>query len=377
MGVRALPLAKALAQRGHELHMILPSWYHPEDAGREWVEEGVAICNIPLPSAAPGVQHLVAAGRMLRRVLDVRPDVVHCFKPKAHSGMVAMGLLCLRRLGIFQGRIVVDTDDWEGRGGWNEIEGYGAAQRALFAWQERWGLRHADALTVASRTLESLAWSLGVSPSATHYLPNGVSCAKMGCGNGSRVREMYGLGESLVILLYTRFFEYDLERVVTVLSRAVGQVPDARVLVVGRGLFGEEERFVALARECGLHDAMVYAGWVSAEELPDYFACADMAIYPFEDSLVNRAKCSVKLVDLLDAGLAVVADRVGQNREYIENGASGLLPGDNKDGLVSAVVSVLTDESLRLRLGAAAQERVRRAFGWPRLAEVAERAYGA
>lgn len=44
----------------------------------------------------------------------------------------------------------------------------------------------------------------------------------------------------------------------------------------------------------------------------DYFAAADLAICPLEDSLLNRARCPAKLVDLLAAGLAVVADDVGE-----------------------------------------------------------------
>ncbi|MCG2768765.1 MAG: glycosyltransferase family 4 protein [Anaerolineae bacterium] len=376
MNVRALPLAKALAARGHKIDIILPSWHLPEDSGKSWEEEGVGIRNVPLPPRLPGVWHLWVAGRMLRQVLALNPDVVHCFKPKAYSGIVALNLWGLQRLGVFTGRIVVDSDDWEGKGGWNEIEGYSAFQRIVFAWQERWGLIHANAITVASRALETLTWGLGVSPSAVHYLPNGSASGKLEEGDGGWVRDKYGLEGRPVILLYTRFFEFSIERLIEIMRRVVTQVPTVRLLVVGRGLFGEEERFLDLARAAHIGSAVIYAGWVEHKDLADYFAASDVAIYPYDDTLINRTKCSVKLIELLAAGLPVVADRVGQNREYIKDGVSGILVENRMDTYADAVVRLLSDAELRSRLGVAAQKSVWSDYNWGRLAAVAERAYG-
>ena len=376
MSVRALPLAKALAARDHKVDIILPSWHSPEDSGKYWEEEGVGICNVQLPPRIPGVWHLWLAGRMLRRLLALNPDVVHCFKPKAYSGIVALSLWGLQRLGVFTGRIVVDSDDWEGKGGWNEIEEYSTFQRIVFAWQERWGLLHANAITIASRALETLVWSLGVAPATVHYLPNGSVTGKLAEGDRDWVRNKYGLEGHPVILLYTRFFEFSTERLVEIMRRVVAQVPQVRLLIMGRGLFGEEEVFLDLARAAGIGSAVIYAGWVEYKDLADYFAASDVAVYPYDDTLINRTKCSVKLIELLAAGLPVVADRVGQNSEYIKDGVSGILVENRMDAYANAVVRLLSDAELRSRLGVAAQRSVRSEHNWGKLAAVAERAYG-
>ena len=103
------------------------------------------------------------------------------------------------------------------------------------------------------------------------------------------------------MLLYTRFFEFSVERVVCIFQRVLAEVPGARLLVVGRGFFGEEEGLLELMREAELTDHLVYVDWVEPEELPAYFAAADVAIYPYDDTLINRTKCSVKLIDLMAA----------------------------------------------------------------------------
>ena len=371
MRVRALPLAKALFTRGHKVTLLLPPWSCPEDSGQRWIENGVVVENVALPSRIPLLTHLFLTGWLVRRALALHPDVIHCFKPKAYAGLSAWALWQLKRLGLARTRLVVDSDDWEGFGGWNDLEPYNWAQKRFFAWQEQWGLCHNDALTVASRTLQSIAWSLGVPPERVLYVPNGTSKARIVDRQPRK-----DSAEKKTVLLYTRFFEFQLERVVAVFQRINKVRPDVRFLVVGKGLFGEETRFLELCRTAGLAGAVEYTGWVEAEALPGYFVRADVAIYPFDDTLVNRAKCAVKLLELMAAGVPVVAEAVGQNVVTVEHGVSGLLvPSGDEAAFAAAVIRLLDTPGLHERLGHGAQRRLKQSFTWERLAVQVERIY--
>lgn len=378
MGVRALPMAQALARRGHEVCLLLPPSDSPQDAGKEYTLGGVRIINLALPPPLLGARHAVIGLDLLRRTLWERPQVVHAFKPIAYAGAVAGMVWWLRRFGVGRKmRLVVDADDWEGAGGWNEALDYPRLAKGLVARQERWNLTHCDALTVASRTLQALVWALGVPPQRVYYIPNGVVEGRLESpGDGAAVRRALALGCRPVALLYTRFFEFGLGRLVEVWQRVVTAVPEAVLLVVGTGLRGEERQLTELLRQRGLESSAIFAGWVQRDKLSGYFAAADLAIYPYDDTLLNRAKCSVKLIDLLAAGLPVVGDAVGQNPEYIRNGKSGILlqPGDAA-GFAGAVIELMRHPSLRAQLGAAAAEGVRQAFGWDWLVQQVERAY--
>ena len=391
MRVRALPLGKELTARGHQVTVVMPPWQNPEDAGRRWEEDGVGVENIALPPSVPGLFHVVTALRLTRRAKALRPDVVHLFKPKAYSGLahwLLFGVGPRRRP-----RLVVDEDDWEGPGGWNRLADYNVLERRFFALQERWGLTHADAVTVASRTLESLVWAMGVSPERVFYVPNGAGTPVTRHGEGREGRA--------VVLLYTRFFEFPVSRVIEVFRQVRQEVPLAQLLVVGEGLFGEESLFFRLAAEAGLSVArpeslsdgkglasldsdlyggdgtdIRYVGWVPSESLPLFFSQSDVAIFPFDDTLVNRTKCPAKLVDLLSAGVPVVAEAVGQNLEYIRHEEPGLLvePGD-VSSFAGSVVRLLENASLRRRLGRQAARDAQERFSWCLLAETVERAY--
>jgi glycosyltransferase involved in cell wall biosynthesis len=369
MAVRALPMAKALARRGHRVTLLLPPWQNPEDAGRCWEEDGVRVENLHLPPSVPGLFHASLALRMARRTLVLRPDVIHLFKPKAYSGLVHTLLAQLppRR----RPRLVVDTDDWEGPGGWNELADYSPLQRRFFTWQERWGLTHADRVTAASRVLEGLVWALGVPRDRVVYVPNGIAHPEL-----IPPAERGPAPTSPRILLYTRFFEFPVARVIELLRRVRERVPEAHLQVVGKGLFGEEEDLMAQARRAGLVEAVTYTGWVEPEEQPRIFAQAALAVYPFDDTLINRTKCPVKLLDLMTAGVPVVGEAVGEIRETIRHAETGWLvePGD-VDAFAAGVVRLLEDRALRERIGRAATQAVQRERTWERLVERVERAY--
>jgi glycosyltransferase involved in cell wall biosynthesis len=333
----------------------------------------VSVENLSLPRGVPGWFHLRLAEALVRRTLAFRPDVVHAFKPKAYAGL-AHRLLAWRP---HRPPVVVDSDDWEGPGGWNDLNPYPAPLKRFFAWQERWGLRRGEAVTVASRALESLAWAQGGAAERVFYLPNGFAWPHPPVEPRPHPRP--------TLLLYTRFFEFDLERLWRVVAAVRRARPAARLYVVGEGLFGEEERLLRRAREAGWRvgdgggDAeadLCYAGYVPLAEQPRHFAGCDLALYPFDDSLVNRTKCPVKLLDLLAAGLPVVAEEVGQIGEVIQPGETGLLvpPGD-EEAFAGALLALLDAPERRRGMGQAAAADVRARFSWSNLAEIAERAY--
>jgi glycosyltransferase involved in cell wall biosynthesis len=368
---RLLPMAKSLAERGNEIKVVLPPWDSPEDSGKELEVEGVPVSHVTLPPSFPGLFHLLLARRLATAALAFRPDVVHCFKPKAHSGMASFLLWYALRLGVTRTRLVLDTDDWEGPGGWNEIGPYSRTQKALFAFQERWGLAHCHALTVASQALETIAWSRGVPRDRVFYVPNGWQ------GTDSRpkaVASRRSMGR--VALLFTRFVEFDVRWLVQVWKDVLKQVPDARLLVVGKGFFGEENLLQELATSEGISENVEYLGWLEGDELQQRRQAAQVALFPYEDTLINRTKCSAKLVELMAAGLPVVATDVGENGHYIEHLSSGwLVPPGDSEAFVQGVASLLRDEELRKKLGERARERIAVRFSWSDLAKEAEKAY--
>lgn len=392
---RIIPLARAVARRGHDVTVLIPPYDNPTEGGRERVDGGVRVHTLRVPgeiaesSPLQTIAQPLLAARVVRASLALRPDVVHLSKPKAVTGLAHAILAGIRRLrGKAGPAIVVDTDDWEGDGGWNDYEAYPVWQRAAVNAQEWWGIGAADAVTVASRTLEAQAWSRGQPPSRTWYVPNGLDDADYpgwwtpGVAEvpspeaRASVRARFAVGDGPMILLYTRFFEFDSRRALATIQAIRNRVSGATLLVVGAGKFGQERTLAALAAASGDATAITLAGWQAPTALPSLLRGADVAIALADDNLANRAKCSVKLLQLMRLGVPVVADATGEHIGYLgttdtppTHGLPGLLvPAGDVSAMADRVASLLHNPPRRVEIGHAAAARARDRFGWDALA---------
>jgi glycosyltransferase involved in cell wall biosynthesis len=374
LSARMLPLATELHRRGHHVEIVAPSYLNPADAGTTATHDGVTVTHVRFPVLPEPAATLETAVVLLQAALHTRPDLIHLFKPKGYSGVATL----LARLLPSRLPCIVDTDDWEGWGGWNDLAPYSYPMKAFFAWQERTLPRWANAVTVASRTLETQVWGFGVPRSSVWYVPNGVPEQPPALMGRQEARQRLGLGAEPVVLLYTRFWEYPLHEVIAVLHGLRAQHPGARLLVLGTGERGEERELDQLARRAGVAAQLDQRGWADLPTIQVAFAAADVALAPFADTLMNRAKGMAKLLQLLHAGVPVVASRVGQAQEYIVDGQSGVLvPPDNGGALARAVIDLLADPQHAQALGQAGQRYVCREFSWPLLAARLEQSYHA
>jgi glycosyltransferase involved in cell wall biosynthesis len=385
MRSRALSLAKQLVQRGHTVCLFMPPWHTPTEADKTWQEDGVTLRYVPLHGRTMGI-----SWQLIRETLAWRPDVVHGFKPKAYSGLTLWWLWQFHRYKI---RLVLDADDWEGWGGWNEREGYTAVQKHFFAWQERWGLTHCHALTVASRALQTIAWSRGVPPERVVYVPNGPGIRESLSVSREPLSDIRSrttdhrspitdhrspiTDHRPTILVYSRLFEFETGRLVTVLRGVKTAVPQLHILFVGAGLFAAEAAvFKQQLADAGLLESVTDAGWLEGEQLPEVLRRADVAVYLMDDTLLNRTKCPVKLADMLSLGIPLVAEDVGQVSEYVVHGRTGLLrlPGDVA-GLTADLIHLLQNPTQRQQLAHHATTHHQTHFTWQKLATQLETAY--
>jgi glycosyltransferase involved in cell wall biosynthesis len=394
VSARMVPMAQALARRGHTIRIVVPPWDDP-DAPRRWrvedyTPEGaqgrVTLITLPLCRGALGgarlalglVKHGVFSKGRSRSSASSRgrwADVAHVFKPIGYSGLAGIVLSALRV------PWVLDVDDWEGPGGWADVNPYSAVERAAITTMEALVPRLAGAVTAASRALEARTWDMGLPRRRVLYVPNGVSSDKYARwgrpDEGRRTKDETRLHtpNAPVLLLYSRLAEFPYWWPLDVLKRVLEEYPAARLLVVGSGFFGEEEKLRAEADRMGIGGSVVVTGRVPEERLPEYLALGDVALYPMADNLINRAKSPVKVLEPMLMGLPTVAHRVGQAAEFV--GDAGVLvdPGD-VPAMAEAVIRLLRDEGLRTTLGERARERVWAEFSWDKLCLGVERAYG-
>ena len=158
-------------------------------------------------------------------------------------------------------------------------------------------------------------------------------------------------------------------------ARLHRRAPNTRLLIVRDG--PERASLTADLSARGLVDAVHLTGAVAASEIPRLLASLDVAVAPYPNQ--PRFYFSpLKVYEYMAAGLPVVASRIGQLTELVQDGVNGLLspPGDPV-ALAAEIDRLRRAPELRTRLGKAARATVLRDHTWDgvvrSILEVAER----
>jgi glycogen(starch) synthase len=140
--------------------------------------------------------------------------------------------------------------------------------------------------------------------------------------------------------------------------RAAPEVPEARLVVVGRG--SRAATVERLAAE--LSGRVEHLAELPPEGVARRLDEATVLVLPSRFEGLGRV-----VIEAFARGRGVVASRAGGILDLVEDGREGLLVEvDDVEGLASALVRVLSDRLLAERLGAAAH---RRFGGWNQSAE--------
>jgi glycosyltransferase involved in cell wall biosynthesis len=106
--------------------------------------------------------------------------------------------------------------------------------------------------------------------------------------------------------------------------------------------------------------------WSAASETAEV-ADADIGISWLPDDPWSLGKCGLKVLQYMAAGLPVVANPVGMNREMVIHGETGFLASTPAEWS-RAIETLASDPALRARLGAAGRELVQRDYSVSRWA---------
>jgi glycosyltransferase involved in cell wall biosynthesis len=141
--------------------------------------------------------------------------------------------------------------------------------------------------------------------------------------------------------------------------------PDLRVLIAGDG--EERESLERLARTLGLERTVDFLGL--RNDVPDVLAALDVSV-----SSSDYEGTPLALMESMEAGVPIVATRVGGTPDLIDDGVHGLLvPPRDPGALAAAVGELLADPRRRGEMGRLARERRRSEFD----IEVAAERFGA
>lgn len=226
---------------------------------------------------------------------------------------------------------------------WLQIHGWEAWEETSRA--ERWAAERATLVTSVSRyTRRRFLSFVGVDPSRVRVLPNTVGSDFSPGAKSNHLLDRYGLRGRKVLLTVGRLNPNERrkghDKVIQALPEIIKTSPNVVYLVVGQG--EDRTRLEALARSLSVEDAVLFAGGIAADKLPQIYRVADLYVMPS-----TQEGFGIVFLEAAASGVHVIGGNADGSIDALADGAIGAaIDPANTDALVRAIRDGLSGKGL-------------------------------
>ncbi len=182
------------------------------------------------------------------------------------------------------------------------------------------------------------------------------------------IRSSMGIPDAFIVM-YTGTLQvwYAIEDLISAFSLILKEIPDAFLLIVGEGQ--ARERLENLACQLGIANNVKFMGYINHSKIPEVISIADVVVAPFKELGMTFFGSAIKIFEYLSAGKPIVASKIGQIAEVLQNEYTALLvTPSHVEELANAIVRLAHDEQLRNYLARNAKIEAQK-YSWDRYAD--------
>ncbi|MGM3304373.1 glycosyltransferase [Anabaena sp. WFMT] len=276
-------------------------------------------------SDLPPVGRIKFTLALLRYLLQKRPQHVFC----GHIKLAVLIKTLCQPLGIPYTVLTYGKEVWE-----------------PLKNQERSALASSAAIWTISRYSRDCACAANdINPDQVKMLPCAIDGDKFTPGiKAPELVEKYGLNNAKVLMTVARLWSGDIYKGVDVTIRALPQImqvfPEVKYLVIGRG--DDQPRLAELAKELGVSDRVIFAGFVATEALMLHYRLADAYIMPSQEGF------GIVYLEAMACGIPVLSGDNDGSADPLQDGKLGWrVPHRNPDAVAAACIEILQGQDQR------------------------------
>ncbi|OGS52089.1 MAG: hypothetical protein A3K75_00650 [Euryarchaeota archaeon RBG_13_61_15] len=303
--------SKGLEARGHEVVVLAPDTKQRPKTTR-------TVHYLPSMEFRwyKGYRVVVSASDMLERLRQEKVDVLHC------HGLASMAILSLtaaRALKIPH-LITFHTMANEAVKYYSPLPIRQDMIEPMVWLYLRNMLKRSEVVIAPSQPIKDELLDNRVRMQACEVIPTGVDCKRFTPENYDKgFLARYGLEGKRVVLHVGRLsLEKRLDTVLEAMVSLAREEPDLRLLVAGHG--PASEHYKAMAKSLGVSDRVVFAGFMSDDELAKAYASVEMLVIAstFETQ-------GLVVLEALASGTPVAGIRYRAIPEFVKEGKNGCL----------------------------------------------------
>lgn len=333
-------MAKYLAQRGHEVHVITSV---EGNLVERTTENGFDIHRLPWRRAR-FANKIVFGAEIVKEIIQIRPDVIH-----VQDLIMAAPALLIKRIYKIpyavwgQGNDVYQPD-W-----------FSKLTRNIM-------MQHANAVLALTDDMKRIMQDICMRE--IYVVPNGIDLKRF---KPSLVRKKERKTKKIIFvgrLHPEKGIKYLIEAMPIVLQ----EMENTELLIVGDGI--ERSRLEEIIETQGINDQIMFTGALQQKKIPEIMYDADVFVIP---SLSESF--GIVIIEAMAAGLPIIATNVGGIPFIIDEGFNGYLINPKRsDEIANKILFLLQNDKEREIISANNQKKALM-FSWDMVAKKLENIY--
>jgi glycosyltransferase involved in cell wall biosynthesis len=317
---------KYFADKGHKVCLISPRPYAGE------VPKNIELHVLKLISGVRFINNLLCVIQIRRIINRTKPDILHAHHVTSSGFWSALCGFHPYVLTAWGSDIVIQPKK-------SKL----VRRKAVFA------LKKAEIITCDADHMVDRMEELGASRGKIKVIYFGVDTKKFSGKQSDpalRTKLKIPLDSPIVISLRSLTPLYDLETLVKAAPEVLKKIPTARIVIVGDG---EQRSYLEdLAASLGVEGGIIFTGAITAAEMPQYLATADVYV----STSLSDAGLAASTAEAMASELPVVITDFGDNNLWVQEDKGGfLVPLKSPDKLAEKIICLLKDKDIRIKFG--------------------------
>ncbi len=334
-------LERHFTRIGHEVKVIAPASRAIPDFGDRFIPIGKPR-SIPSSDSVIRIPISLRLGPTIKEVLARENfDIIHLHEP-------FMPMLCSAVL-RFSNTVNVGTfHACQGKPGYN----WG---RPISTWMIRRRIHKLHGRIAVS--VPAMNFAKKYVPGDYEIIPNGIDLEHF--STDVAPIEEFCDGKQNILFLGRLEFRKGVNYLLKAFLEIKQEIPNSRLLIVGPGT-RLRKRYEKWVRRHRLEDDVVFVGYAAYADVPRYYKTAAVFCAP----ATSRESFGIVLLEAMAMGKPIVATNIDGYASVVTQGEDGLLvPPQDGSALARALVSVMSDETLREQMAARGKLKARE-YSW-------------
>lgn len=234
--------------------------------------------------------------------------------------------------------------------------------RKIGHWFEQQAFHLASGIVVVSSPLRDYIVSLGIAPGKILVLPNGVDETKFQPRiKNAELMKKYRIPQGKMVIGFSGIFRHwhGIDVLLEAFQLICSKGFPVHLLLVGDGPM--REWIMEKVVQEGLENACTITGRIPYADMPEVVSLMDIAVSPRATFYASP----MKIMEYMALKKAVVAPDTANIRDIVTEGQDGILfLGNSPEAMATAIISLLTEDSIYERTCQKARETVETRLNW-------------